>query len=770
MKLKVLALIFTLIVCFGTMLSCTAAQPNTSYSTLAAPDIGVKNPVPINNMGISYSVSDNSSEYVVEDRWNSQIPNGTFNAPTALVIGPDDTIYVSDYLNRRVQKFSSTGVFLDTWKTGSLNDTFFGYPWDIAMDPSGNLYVTDSLNNVIKKYSSDGTYLGNWGPYPDSGRNFMYPTCIAIDSSGIVYIQDPNGYDPHVRKFSADGTHLGDIPVSGSVGSLSVDKDDNLYVTNVWLTFNRPGGPAVQIFAPNGTQISSFGSLGEGDNNQMRNPRGLAVGKDGNLYIADMVNDEIKVLTLNGTFIRRWGSHGNETGQFDGPMGLRIDSAGDIYVIEQNNCRIQKFSPNGTFLQTWGTQSILPDGEFIAPYGIAVDPPGYVYVSDFTGNNLQKLTTDGTFVWKRGSFGTGSGDLLFNQPSGVAVAPDHSVYVTNYAGQEVKQFAADGSFIRRWGSYGADLTSQFAGPIGVAVNSHGNVYIANLGMGWVQEFTGDGTYINAWPIHHSPRAIAIDKDDNFYVTTVETPCISKFDADGNPLMQWGSSGLGDGEFNYPSGISVDAEGNVFVVDFGNRRIQKFSPDGVFLEKWGSGGDGEGQFSDVFGISVLNSKLVTQSILPQYASLNAQPDDSSVFVADAGTGSIQIFKKGISIDAITPSSGPNTASLQVTITGSNFKKGSQVTLTNSSIAISGSVTFMNKNTLKCTFPLTGAPQWIYNLTVSNPNGANCVKVNAFTITNTTPSITSLTPATGFNSGVLPVTIIGTGLLMVSSAPS
>jgi tripartite motif-containing protein 71 len=53
------------------------------------------------------------------------------------------------------------------------------------------------------------------------------------------------------------------------------------------------------------------------------------------------------------------------------------------------------------------------------------------------------------------------------------------------------------------------------------------------------------------------------------------------------VLQWGSTGAGDGQFQYPTGVAVDRDGNVYVSDGGSRRIQKFTSEGQFLAKWSS---------------------------------------------------------------------------------------------------------------------------------------------------------------------------------------
>ena len=68
------------------------------------------------------------------------------------------------------------------------------------------------------------------------------------------------------------------------------------------------------------------------------------------------------------------------------------------------------------------------------------------------------------------------------------------------------------------------------------------------------------------------------------------------------LTTWGSSGTGDGQFDFPFGVATDGSGNVYVADDGNHRIQKFDASGTFLTAWGSDGSGNGQFHFPQGVA------------------------------------------------------------------------------------------------------------------------------------------------------------------------
>ena len=113
----------------------------------------------------------------------------------------------------------------------------------------------------------------------------------------------------------------------------------------------------------------------------------------------------------------------------------------------------------------------------------------------------------------------------------------------------------------------------------------------------------------------------------------------------------------------------------------------------------------------------------------------------------------------SISGISPPSGVNTGSQAVMITGGNFRTKATVTITKgtSNTTVTGTVT--GTTTIKCSFPLTGLPIGIYNLTVRNTDGSNITKPDAFTVNNPTPAITTYTPASGYNTGSLPVAIAG-----------
>ena len=79
-----------------------------------------------------------------------------------------------------------------------------------------------------------------------------------------------------------------------------------------------------------------------------------------------------------------------------------------------------------------------------------------------------------------------------------------------------------------------------------------------------------------------PWGIAVDREGDVYVSDWRNDRIQKFAPRRAVLMQFGTSGTGEGQFNRPSGVAVDQEGVIYVADWLNNRLQVFDPDGTFI--------------------------------------------------------------------------------------------------------------------------------------------------------------------------------------------
>ena len=129
-----------------------------------------------------------------------------------------------------------------------------------------------------------------------------------------------------------------------------------------------------------------------------------------------------------------FGTQGNGEGQFLLPRGIAMGSDGSIYVADTFNHRVQHFTADGTFIQQWGSKSPdcpypgspptnVPTGTFCEPWGIAVGEDGSVYVADTWNDRIQKFTADGQFItiWGHGIEQDPNNLLGFYGPRGIVV-------------------------------------------------------------------------------------------------------------------------------------------------------------------------------------------------------------------------------------------------------------------------------------------------------------------------------------------------------------
>jgi sugar lactone lactonase YvrE len=279
--------------------------------------------------------------YQVITKWGtSGKGNGQFNGPRGIGVDSQGNVYVADMSNFRIQKFTSTGVFLTAWGTAGQGNGQFWLPSGVAVDASGNVYVTDFGNNRVQKFTSTGTFITTWGSFGNSDGQFDHPEGVAVDASGNVYV--------------ADRTNC-----------------------------------RVQKFTGTGVFIAKRGGMGTGLG-AMYYPSSIAVESSANVYVADTNNNRVTKYPSNLNFVfQPWGSYGAGNGQFNYPVGVAVDSSSNVYIADSGNHRIQKFTSNGVFITAWGSKG-TGEGQFNNPMAVGVDSSGNVYIAD-NNNRIQKF-------------------------------------------------------------------------------------------------------------------------------------------------------------------------------------------------------------------------------------------------------------------------------------------------------------------------------------------------------------------------------------------
>ena len=239
----------------------------------------------------------------------------------------------------------------------------FIWPMACALDKDVNVYVTDEYLDRITIFNKDGDYVSHWGTHGSGDGELDRPAGIIIRDD-IVYVVDSRNH--RVQRFTLDGQHISQFGSHGSGNGqfdtpwgICLDKDGNIFVAD-WRN------DRIQSFTADGQWLASFGQPGSGGDASIarehggiraiprpvgffNRPTSVAVDKDGDIYVADWLNNRVQVLTPEGRFIT----------EFTGDAGLSKWGVGKIEsnpdMVRQRN-GVRDFHPGEGALGAGGRE------------------------------------------------------------------------------------------------------------------------------------------------------------------------------------------------------------------------------------------------------------------------------------------------------------------------------------------------------------------------------------------------------------------------------
>jgi DNA-binding beta-propeller fold protein YncE len=272
------------------------------------------------------------------------------------------------------------------WGRRGVQDGDFVRPRAIAIDRNDRLYIVDFTARV-QVYDRDGTHLGLTWTTPDYGKG--RPSGLSIDRDGNLILSDSHYncfriYSPEGKELRKLGGEAGSGPGQlGYVSDVVQDAEGFYYVLefgqNQRITKLNPDGKFVRCWGSEGSAPGQFGRA-----------RALALGPDGNLYVADACNHRIQVFTRGGELVRTFGEAGTGAGQLSYPYDLAFNKDGLLYVVEYGNHRVQKFTASGEALGSWGGPGHAP-GQLHCPWALAIDSKGRIHVLDTENHRVQRI-------------------------------------------------------------------------------------------------------------------------------------------------------------------------------------------------------------------------------------------------------------------------------------------------------------------------------------------------------------------------------------------
>lgn len=272
--------------------------------------------------------------------------------------------------------------------SGQLNK-----PSDVSVSKNGLIYVVDGVNNKIKVFDRNGRFVSSFGNKGSGRGEFSQPLGIDIDDSDKVYIADSG--NQRVQIFGTTGSFIAEIklPPRNDHAADPTDVAVDNFNKKCYISDND-NHRILAYDLSKLTLINTYGRHGAG-RDRFRYPFLMALGKEQNLHVVDVINTRIQVLSSEGLFVSEIGGWGVEKGKFFRPKGVAIDKHNRVYVGDSYTGVIQVFESNGEFYGALGDPGTGKVQKFRTPMGLFVDHNNRLYVVETLANKVSVYQLEG---------------------------------------------------------------------------------------------------------------------------------------------------------------------------------------------------------------------------------------------------------------------------------------------------------------------------------------------------------------------------------------
>ena len=321
---------------------------------------------------------------------------------------------------------------------GTSKQAAFSDPFGVAVDSKGNVIISEGgASNRIRRITLQGnveTIAGSDEGFADGNAleaKFNTPSGIAIDQDDNIIIADTSNH--RIRKLDNKG-QVTTIAGTGAVGfkdgaaseamfdapvGVAVDESGHVFVADTYNDCIRKISKDGSVVTIAGTGVAGYQD-GQASEAMFDTPCGIAVDKQGNLFVADTGNNAIRKITPQGEVMTLASNQADEQSwetRLNEPVSLAITHDGFLFVTNQNNGRIQFITPEGEVKPYAGFASGFADGvseeaRFNGASGIAMDNQGNLYVADASNYFIRKISP----VAQTSMVETNKKDDIFIQP------------------------------------------------------------------------------------------------------------------------------------------------------------------------------------------------------------------------------------------------------------------------------------------------------------------------------------------------------------------
>ncbi len=301
-----------------------------------------------------------------------------FVLPRGLAVDGSGNVIVADGLNEAIRAIAPDGTVTTIAggsgkgaRDGPCEEAQFGWPTGVAVDADGSIYVADSSGNSIRRIDTGAdcsvtTVAGQgpvssqeegWGGFrdgPAAAAEFRSPGALAFDSEGNLFIADTE--NNLIRRLS-------------------------------------PGGQVSTIAGPAGGFRGNLGTQdGQGEYALFSSPRGIAVDSEGNVFFTE-ANNAIRRIDRSGfvSTVISTPDYGEGGALSPFLIGIAVGPDGELYIADGGFGRVLRLTRDGIL-------SIVADAQHsvgsrrLDPNGIVVTPAGDLFISDSSTSSILKIT------------------------------------------------------------------------------------------------------------------------------------------------------------------------------------------------------------------------------------------------------------------------------------------------------------------------------------------------------------------------------------------
>ncbi|CAF4131889.1 unnamed protein product, partial [Adineta steineri] len=485
--------------------------------------------------------------------------------PLGIFVNTDNSVYVADRANGRIQMWFNGSTTLTGSYSGGLST-----PYSVFVTDNSDVYVDNGNTNYrVDKWG--------WNSTSSVPAMYMCGQCygLFVDINNMLYCSLSSYHQVIYKSLTQNLNVWTNVAgVSNTAGSTSttlhnpygifIDKYLNLYVAD-------NGNNRIQKFASgqsNGTTIST-GAI------TLSIPTGVILDSDGYIFIVDNGNNRIIGSGPNGfrCIAACFGSYGSSSSQLYYPQSMSFDSYGNIFVIDQYNQRVQKFLflSNSCNTTTTITTTAATTMMSIIQTTTASTSVSYSNVISFNQPKFGAYAT-----WDSNGITFANSSTVGTSPYGIFIDTSNTVYVANKANNQIQVWLSGSSIPTR------NITSGVTSPYSIFATITGDIYVDNGYTNnrvdkWVSNRNISSSVMQ---VQGACYDLFIDINNNLYCSMYSQSQVAIKSLNGNSSL-WivaagtGCSGSTSNTLDNPRGIFVDTSLNLYVADCGNNRVQLF---------------------------------------------------------------------------------------------------------------------------------------------------------------------------------------------------